>query len=213
MPLAARIPDVVHSQVPITAKDPEPPPAAPPKSGRLVMVPEADEAPVTIPQPERKEAHPLAIDLDALERAAQAENNDAFFRTNDLPPPAKPILEKTSSAYRALEAQTEVPLERRSVPPAPLPQGARRPVVRPVNPGTPRQASQAPPAPKNSAPPPSQRRTSSGRYAPARPASIFSRQKPREGAVFDEGVVNDKTLDEVILSYLAEDLDGPPRKK
>lgn len=214
-PLAARgLDQGVPSQVPITAKDPEPPPPAAPKSGRLVMVPEADEAPVTIPQPERKEAHPLAIDLDALERAAQAENSDAFFRTNDLPPPAKPMLEKTSSAYRALEAQTEVPLERRSVPPAPLPQGAKRPVVRPVSPGAARPSAAPPPAAaRNSAPPPSQRRTSSGRYAPARPASIFSRQKPREGAVFDEGVVNDKTLDEVILSYLAEDLDGPPRKK
>lgn len=214
------LPPVV-SQAPTTDPDP-PPPAAPPRSSKLIVVPEAPEdSPVTIPQPERAEAHPLAIDLEALERAAQVGGEAPVFQASaDLPPPARPHVEKTSSAYRALEAQTEVPLERaprRSVPPpASLPGGAKRPQVRQVAPQGARQGERpaSTPAGQRSAPPPAaMRRTSSGRYAPARPASIFSRQKPREGAVFDEGVVNDKTLDEVILSYLAEDLDGPPRKK
>jgi hypothetical protein len=212
----------VSQAAPSTSKEPEriaaaapleetPPPAAP-KSRPLVVVAEAEEAPVTIPQ-ERRDLG-LSIDLEALERAAAATSDDAFFQASDLPPPAKPFLaEKTSSAYRALEAQTEVPLERapRSAPPAALPQGMKRPQVRQVTPAAPRDRA-APVAPRGA--PASAQRASSGRYAPARPASIFSRQKPREGGVFgDEGVVNDKTLDEVILSYLAEDLDAPPRKK
>jgi len=216
----------VASQAPTTARDADPPPpAAPPRSSKLIVVAEAaEDPPVTIPQPERAGAHPLAIDLEALERAAQAGGEAPVFQASaDLPPPARPHVEKTSSAYRALEAQTEVPLERtprRSVPPpASLPGGAKRPQVRQVAPQGARQGERPPSTPaaaQRSAPPSAaspMRRTSSGRYAPARPASIFSRQKPREGAVFDEGVVNDKTLDEVILSYLAEDLDGPPRKK
>lgn len=64
----------------------------------------------------------------------------------------------------------------------------------------------APPPP----PPPSAR----GRYAPTRPSSIFSAVRPPEGpSIFGEDLISEKSLDEVILSYLAEDLDGPGEKK
>ncbi len=46
------------------------------------------------------------------------------------------------------------------------------------------------------------------RYAPTRPASIFGQAKPAQGkTIFGEDLISDKSLDEVILSYLAEDLD------
>jgi len=55
---------------------------------------------------------------------------------------------------------------------------------------------------------------SPGRYAPSRPASIFATTRPQEGAsIFGEDLISEKSLDEVILSYLAEDLDGPGEKK
>jgi hypothetical protein len=55
---------------------------------------------------------------------------------------------------------------------------------------------------------------SPGRYAPSRPASIFATTRPQEGAsIFGEDLISEKSLDEVILSYLAEDLDGPAEKK
>lgn len=55
---------------------------------------------------------------------------------------------------------------------------------------------------------------SGGRYAPSRPSSIFATTRPAEGAsIFGEDLISEKSLDEVILSYLAEDLDGPQEKK
>jgi hypothetical protein len=46
------------------------------------------------------------------------------------------------------------------------------------------------------------------RYAPTRPASIFGQARPQQGkTIFGEDLISDKSLDEVILSYLAEDLD------
>jgi hypothetical protein len=46
------------------------------------------------------------------------------------------------------------------------------------------------------------------RYAPTRPASIFGQAKPAQGkTIFGEDLISDKSLDEVILSYLAEDLE------
>lgn len=66
------------------------------------------------------------------------------------------------------------------------------------------------PAPAPVPSPPSTR----GRYAPSRPSSIFSAVRPPEGSsIFGEDLISEKSLDEVILSYLAEDLDGPGEKK
>ena len=46
-----------------------------------------------------------------------------------------------------------------------------------------------------------------GRYAPARPAAIFT-APPDPGSIFGGSSISEQSLDEVILSYLAEDLDG-----
>ncbi|HRG97315.1 MAG TPA: hypothetical protein PLR99_13770 [Polyangiaceae bacterium] len=46
----------------------------------------------------------------------------------------------------------------------------------------------------------------SRRYAPARPAAIFGQSPTATGSIFGEELVGDKTLDEVILGYLVEDL-------
>lgn len=48
--------------------------------------------------------------------------------------------------------------------------------------------------------------TRSRRYAPARPATIFGQAQTATGSIFGEELVGDKTLDEVILGYLVEDL-------
>lgn len=50
------------------------------------------------------------------------------------------------------------------------------------------------------------------RYAPSRPAAIFGDIPPPDSSsIFGDGV-SEKSLDEVILSYLAEDLEGSPTK-
>lgn len=50
------------------------------------------------------------------------------------------------------------------------------------------------------------------RYAVSRPAAIFGDAKPARSIFGDDEMVGEKSLDEVILSYLAEDLEQPPRK-
>lgn len=71
--------------------------------------------------------------------------------------------------------------------------------ARPVVKGTPVLGTPAT-APRPAAP---------GRYAPARPANIFS-SPPEAGSLFGaaSSSISEQSLDEVILSYLAEDLDG-----
>jgi hypothetical protein len=58
-------------------------------------------------------------------------------------------------------------------------------------------------------------RQSSGRYAASRPAAIFSSARPAEagGSLFGDDLINEKSLDEVILSYLSEDLEEKDEKK
>jgi hypothetical protein len=53
-----------------------------------------------------------------------------------------------------------------------------------------------------------------GRYAASRPANIFAAGRPNErtSSIFGEDLISEKSLDEVILSYLAEDLDADPKK-
>lgn len=48
---------------------------------------------------------------------------------------------------------------------------------------------------------------SPGRYAASRPAAIFT-NRPDQGSIFGGSSISEQSLDEVILSYLAEDLDG-----
>ena len=85
--------------------------------------------------------------------------------------------------------------------PPPKPRGATpalgSPSVAPQRGGTP------------SAPP--QRGPAASRYAAARPAAIFS-PNPEHRSLFGGASISEQSLDEVILSYLAEDLDGTPEK-
>jgi hypothetical protein len=69
------------------------------------------------------------------------------------------------------------------------------------------------------APPPTKKETrdrpSSGRYAASRPAAIFAAGRAPEagGSIFGDDLISEKSLDEVILSYLSEDLDTTATKK
>ena len=55
----------------------------------------------------------------------------------------------------------------------------------------------------------------SGRYAASRPAAIFSsaRNADAGGSIFGDDLISEKSLDEVILSYLSDDLDTSTSKK
>jgi hypothetical protein len=86
--------------------------------------------------------------------------------------------------------------EPRKATPPPLPPRARQqsnPGVTPIGGTT---ASAAPPA------------SSKGRYAAPRPTTIFNQNPPDKQSIFGESVISEQSLDEVILSYLAEDLEA-----
>jgi hypothetical protein len=55
----------------------------------------------------------------------------------------------------------------------------------------------------------------SGRYAASRPAAIFAsgRNADAGGSIFGDDLISEKSLDEVILSYLSDDLDTSSSKK
>jgi hypothetical protein len=74
--------------------------------------------------------------------------------------------------------------------------------------------------PSPSAPPPPTKKeirekSSSGRYVASRPAAIFASGRAPEagGSIFGDDLISEKSLDEVILSYLSEDLESTTTKK
>jgi hypothetical protein len=133
----------------------------------------------------------IDMDLDALERAAAEAQTPFYQQIQDLPPPPATVLGNKRSASGGGY----------SVRSAPQPPGSSRTPAAPT-------VTRAPTPPVRPGAP------SPGRYAPSRPASIFATTRPQEGAsIFGEDLISEKSLDEVILSYLAEDLDGPVDKK
>ena len=127
---------------------------------------------------------PAGIDLDlqALELAAEQTNAPVYQQVRDLPPPPAAVFKGSLPESTAYR----VTGSNKPAPPPP-----RRPVVE--------DARKLPPG--------------ASRYAPSRPASIFGNAKPQEGSsIFGEDLISEKSLDEVILSYLAEDLEGGAKK-
>jgi hypothetical protein len=180
----------------IAATLPAPPPSVTPAPSVKVVV--EPDAPPTIRQPPpvprpAAAGDKLTLDIDALERAAAAANvASPVLRTNsDLPPPPANLFREKAAGgkYRV----------------TPLPAGA----------GTDPREAPVPPRPPSAPANPPARRPSPGhvasadrRYAPTRPAAIFGQARPQQGkSIFGEDLISDKSLDEVILSYLAEDLD------
>jgi hypothetical protein len=145
-------------------------------------------------EPRRPGSGELKLDLEALERAATGSASPSpAVRGSELPPPPANLFrdKTTTGKYRV-------------TPPPPQPDragastaaGARNPS--PLPPG---RVAEAPAA------------NAERRYAPTRPAAIFGQAKPQPKSIFGEDLISDKSLDEVILSYLAEDLETAEPKK
>jgi hypothetical protein len=170
------------ARAPVAGAAARPPSPAPP----IVQ----DEAPETI----RQASEELSLDIDAVERAAAAASTSSpsIRASADLPPPpANLFREKGATGKYRVTPPPSAPT--RVAGPGPA-------AVRPAA-GSPAQAKVA------RAPGGGER--AERRYAPTRPASIFGQARPQQGkSIFGEDLISDKSLDEVILSYLAEDLDG-----
>jgi hypothetical protein len=141
------------------------------------------------------EPQELALDMDALERAAAAASDAVpLFRTaSDLPPPP-PNLFRDKAAMGKYRVTPPPPATLPTAPPKHVQAGAAA-------------HPQSGEAPETLAPPAGSTPGSDRRYAPTRPAAIFGQTRPQGKSVFGEELISDKSLDEVILSYLAEDLD------
>jgi hypothetical protein len=201
------------------------------------VLPEPDEQPPTTTRDPERPQPPPSIDIElegTPQPPPQSQTNPAMFRANDLPPPPSNLFRKRdmahSTSYRAKADSVDdfserapdssgpksQPSTKRSQPPAAhapshahaqagaaAARGQQPPQQQAQAQGQPAQQPHRPSSP-GSAPP--------GRYAPARPASIFGQQRGKS-SLFGEDLVTDKSLDEVILSYLAEDLEQAPKKK
>lgn len=119
------------------------------------------------------------------EPAPSTEREQLMARAlSDLPPPPANLFARSQSSDTRYRSQ---PASEEHV-------GSRPPSKRPPS----KRPSQAP---------------SDGRYGAARPASIFGGSRPPKAAsIFGEDLISDKSLDEVILSYLAEDLETETKK-
>jgi hypothetical protein len=185
-----------HPSIPAaTLEQSRPDPSA---AAAVSFAEQGDDSPATI-----RESPDLMLDIEALERAAAAASNASaplLRGAGDLPPPPANLFRerKATGKYR--------------VAPSPIPPTAVESSRASVGAGA--KAAASSPMPAAIAP---VRRASAKsipaaggdrRYAPTRPASIFGQARPQQGkSIFGEDLISDKSLDEVILSYLAEDLD------
>lgn len=176
--------------VPAVAPEAAPVGASPGAPGAAERPDPLDTAP-TLEMP--KPAIPSATELEQAAHAAAARRAQPFEPQNDLPPPPASLLSQrpTDGGYANVRG--------RSRPPTPVPGQV---------PAAPRPSASVRPPSSPSVRPPGQK-TPTGRYALTRPASIFATSKPAaQGSVFGEDLLSERSLDEVILGYLADDLEG-----
>jgi hypothetical protein len=214
--------NTVPAPPPSSALDVNLPPPVP--SPRVHTPPIVRAAAATIPDDSPMSAVPLTaredltLDFDALERGSHPPPRRRMpsVPENDLPPPPANLVRRLDASaetgtgrYRTLkrEEPESEPAFKVATPAAPA---ARPPSNRPRKGATPR-----PPKPlpqKSDRPAAAPADAGQGRYAPARPAAIFGQARPQQSSIFGEDLISDKSLDEVILSYLAEDLGSDAKK-
>jgi hypothetical protein len=173
------------SSAQVASSTPQPKPSAP------AITPKPSTPPGTIAAPATATAAPPATP------AVDAPKRSSSVSMPAVRPPMPPGMTAPESAVR---------------PPSTLP--AARPSSAPV-------ASPPPAAPPSRLTSPSQRPPArpsgaSGHYQAIRSPEILGSFKNRDEAaapasIFGDGLMSEKSLDEVILAYLAEDLDEPKR--
>jgi hypothetical protein len=197
------------------------------KAPKVPTPPPSEPGPQTI----REVAPPLTLDLDTL-----ADQSASFQPQADLPPPPANVLssgarggDPGTGRYRTVEEREErSPNSSRSKSKSERPPASRkseRPAAKSERPPRSSPKSERPRSAREErgvkrsdprAEPPSEPKQpiagKSGRPGPnqpaaVRPAAIFGQARPQQSSIFGEDIISDKSLDEVILSYLAEDLE------
>jgi hypothetical protein len=186
-PTAELVMKTVNDLSPIVPRMQTEPAPPPPPSSIDVDVDDHDMVPMTTRTPE------LMLDIDSLQNAGAP--GAAPRALSDLPPPPANLFREKSAASGAYRNA------------APVGEGKK------TGSSPPKKGSMPPKKPA-STPPRKSAHASDARYAAARPAAIFGQARPQQGSsIFGEDLISDKSLDEVILSYLAEDLEPPPSDK
>ncbi len=176
-----------------------------------------------------KETGAPAVSGDLLSSAQMSSSEPARKPSAPAIPPPKPSAPVLSPpAASAAPAAAETPKRSSSVsipavrPPMPPGMTAPESATRPPSSLPAARPSSAPPTGSLPKPAPSQRPPArpsgaSGHYQAIRSPEILGSFKPREdsaaapASIFGDGLMSEKSLDEVILAYLAEDLDEPKR--
>jgi hypothetical protein len=148
------------------------------------------------PAPEKTIPAPAPSTEDLVPSTDREQREQPGRALSDLPPPPAALFARgqaTETRYRSQPGAEEH-----------------------VGSGRPARASARPPGARPASRPPGKRQSaapSDGRYAATRPASIFGSSRPAKNtSIFGEDLISDKSLDEVILSYLAEDLETDAKK-
>jgi hypothetical protein len=208
-PPAAKIPSVA----PPAAKIPS---VAPPAAKTPSVAPPAAAPEAVLPK--RASSRPsFELSPDALQKRSLSPAETPAVR------PVEAAADRASSAGAAARAPIDLDaLERaaeevhapfiqqiQDLPPPPAAVLAKRPSQAPS--GSYRAVSDSGPMSQNASGDPGG--GAAGRHAQPRPASLFGSARPAEGmSIFGEDLISEKSLDEVILSYLAEDLETPDKK-
>jgi hypothetical protein len=156
----------------------------------------------TAPSASRPGSGELKLDLEALERAAAGSAVPSpALRGSELPPPPANLFRDKAATGKYRVTPPPPAADDVAALASPAASAARR-------------ASPVPPGGKSAKGTEAPVAKVERRYAPTRPASIFGQAKPQQGkSIFGEDLISDKSLDEVILSYLAEDLETDAKKR
>jgi hypothetical protein len=152
---------------------------------------------------------PPPSDVSAEIPSQPSWNSSPDVRADLAVPPARPGVQPELHQVRVSPGAAEV-IEKESVRVSEL----GRVTEKAATPGAEsrRPAGMPPPKPSRT-PVGTPAAADAGRYAASRPAAIFGQvPSPEQQSIFGDNVISEKSLDEVILSYLAEDLEGTSQK-
>jgi hypothetical protein len=179
-------------------------------SGAVAVSPPAIASPSRATQPESTTMPAVRPAVEAAITEAAAAGADAAVRYVGSELPVPPRLARTPGpSVPATPTMKMASAYQPSPPAAPNP-----PAAQPARPIAPRPREPTPPAPptvaaRSTSLEPAPPAPAASRYAITRPASIFGQARPLRGrSVFGDELVSDKSLDEVILSYLAAELEN-----
>jgi hypothetical protein len=147
-----------------------------------------------------------AVEAAITEAAAAGADAAVRYAGNELPVP--PRLARTPGPSAPGTPTMKMASAYQPSPPVVPNPSAARP-ARPIGPPSREPTPPAPAAARSTSPEPPPPAPAASRYAITRPASIFGQSRPLRGrSVFGDELVSDKSLDEVILSYLAAELEN-----